>query len=89
MTKVVRELAPISQKTLKEQAKLREQWAKRSVDGNALLETKEKIHKWIADNVKNRVPVTKKSIHLFNRNEDSAEMSSKVQKFAHTLFGKK
>src|SRR5690606_26667433 len=79
--------APESSKTKKVREKILKQWEseKNQITPKALQDTVEKIHKWIADNSKNRLPVEKKGIRLFNQNKDAAALSKKVQVFADAL----
>ena len=50
-----------------------------------LKETASKIHQWIADNAGMRDSVKKSSLALFNKNEDAAPISAKVQLIAKRL----
>ncbi|MBX7066052.1 MAG: hypothetical protein K1X28_02360 [Parachlamydiales bacterium] len=82
-----RGIAPESAKTKRAREKLIKQWEAEKVHFNpkALKDTVEKIHKWIADNSKNRVQIEKKGIKLFNQNKDAAVVSKKVQSIADKL----
>lgn len=83
-----RPIAPESKKTRRARKKLLEQWEaeKQQITPKAIEETIDKIHKWIADNAKNRIQIKKeKSIKLFNQNKDAAEISKKVQIIADKL----
>ncbi len=81
-----RPLAPESLKTRRAREKLLRQWEeeKLQITPKAIAETVDKIHKWIADNAKHRVPI-KEKIELFNQNKDAAVLSRKVQQFAEKL----
>lgn len=81
-----RPLAPESLKTRKAREKLLKQWEeeKQQFTPKALADAVSKIHKWIADNAKHRVPI-KEKIELFNQNKDAAALSRKVQQFAERL----
>jgi hypothetical protein len=81
-----RPLAPESLKTKRAREKLLKQWEeeRRQITPKAIAETISKIHKWIADNAKHRVPIREK-IELFNQNKDAAVLSRKVQQFAEKL----
>lgn len=87
MTKKQRPIAPESSKTKKAREKLLKQWnaEKEQFTPKALEETVDKIHKWIADNAKHRVPIKEKSIRLFNQNKDAAAISKKVEQIAEKL----
>ncbi len=80
-------IAHESQKTKRAREKLIKQLdAERAqVTPKALGDTVEKIHKWIADNSKHRVPIKGKSIKLFNQNKDAARISKKVRLIAERL----
>ncbi len=80
-------LAPESLKTRRAREKLLKQWneEREQFTQKALEETIDKIHKWIADNAKHRIPIKGKGIKLFNQNEEAAAISSKVQQFAEKL----
>ncbi len=83
-----KEIAPESIKTKRAREKLRKRWEseKELFTPKALQKTIEKIHKWIADNAKNRISIKEKSsIKLFNQNKDAAEISKKLQVFAENL----
>jgi hypothetical protein len=82
-----RAIAPESQKTRKAREKLLKQWdaEKKQFTPKAIEETVDKIHKWIADNAKHRVPIKEKSIRLFNQNKDAAAISKKVGQIAEKL----
>lgn len=88
--------APESLKTRKAREKLLKAWEaeKKQITPKAIQETVDKIHKWIADNAKHRVPIKEKNIQLFNQNQNAAEVSRKVQQLAKkieadmTHFGK-
>lgn len=66
--------------------KVREKLAKKMAAENeqltpeALKDTVQKIHQWIADNAKERIVVKTKGIRLFNQNEDAAAVSKRVEK---------
>ena len=81
-----RPLAPESLKTRRAREKLLKQWEeeKQQITPKAIQEAIDKIHKWIADNAKHRVPI-KEKIELFNQNKDAAVLSRKVQQFAEKL----
>lgn len=82
-----RAIAPESAKTKRAREKLIKQWEaeKNHINPKAIKDTVEKIHKWIADNSKNRVQVEKKGIKLFNQNKDPVGVSKKVQVFADKI----
>lgn len=79
-------LAPESLKTRRAREKLLKQWEeeKQQITPKAIADTTNKIRKWIADNAKHRVPI-KEKIELFNRNQNAADLSRKVQLFADKL----
>lgn len=81
-----RPLAPESLKTRRAREKLLKQWEEenRQITPEALQETIDKIHKWIADNAKHRVPI-KEKIELFNQNQNAAALSRKVQQISEKL----
>ncbi len=81
-----RPLAPESLKTRRAREKLLKQWEEenRQITPKAIAEAIDKIHKWIADNAKHRVPI-KEKIELFNQNQNAAKLSEKVQKFAEKI----
>jgi len=81
-----RPLAPESLKTRRAREKLLKQWEEenRQITREALAESIDKIHKWIADNARHRVPI-KEKIELFNQNQNAAKLSEKVQKFAEKI----
>lgn len=82
MTAEGKPIAPESLKTRRAREKLLKNWEmeKREVTPKALKETVDKIHQWIADNAKDRVPIKGKSIKLFNQNKDAASTSRKIEK---------
>src|SRR3989344_4741606 len=79
-------IAPESEKTKRARRKLLENWEKEKlhITPKAISETIEKMHKWIADNAKHRVPI-KEKIALFNQNQNAAGVSRKVQQIAMRL----
>ncbi len=81
-----RPLAPESLKTRRAREKLLKQWDEenRQITPKAIEETIDKMHKWIADNARHRVPI-KEKIELFNQNQNAAKLSEKVQKFAEKI----
>lgn len=89
-------LAPESSKTRRVREKLLKVWEeeRKMLTPEAIKETVDKIHKWIADNAQHRVTIKDKNINLFNQNQDAASISKKVQsiadkvKFDMTQFGK-
>lgn len=82
-----RSIAPESLKTRRARKKLLKAWEAEKLQFTpmALEATVDKIHKWIADNAKNRVPIKEKSIRLFNQNQNAAAISRKVQRIADRL----
>lgn len=78
--------APESLKTRRAREKLLKQWEeeKQQITPKAIADTTDKIRKWIADNAKHRVPI-KEKIELFNRNQNAADLSRKVQQFAEKI----
>lgn len=80
-------LAPESLKTRRAREKLLKQWENERgrFTVQAIEEAVDKIHKWIADNAKNRVPIKEKNIKLFNQNQNAAAISKKVQAIANKL----
>ncbi len=80
-------VAPESQKTRRARLKLEQQFAqeKEFFTPEALGKTVRAIHDWIADNAPERVRVQKEGIHLFNRNQDAAKLSKKVETLAQRL----
>jgi hypothetical protein len=87
MAAAEKEIAPESSKTRRAREKLLAQWTaeKECFTPEALEKTVDKIHQWIADNAKNRIPIKKKGIQLFNQNEEAAAISKKVEQFAEKL----
>ena len=75
-------IAPESVKTGRARKKILKIWEKeeKQLTPKALKETVDKIHQWIADNAKERVPIKGKSIKLFNQNKDAAALSQKIEK---------
>ncbi len=82
-----RPLAPESLKTRRAREKLLKQWEaeKEQITPQAIQETVDKIHKWIADNAKHRIQIKEKSIKLFNQNQNAAVISKKVREIAEQL----
>ncbi|MGB7978052.1 MAG: hypothetical protein WCF19_02700 [Chlamydiales bacterium] len=81
-------IAPESLKTKRAREKLVKQWKAEEelITPKALKETTDKIHKWIADNAKHRLPIKKETnIRLFNQNKDPAGISKKIHLFAEKL----
>ncbi|MBM3184092.1 MAG: hypothetical protein FJZ64_02150 [Chlamydiae bacterium] len=80
-------IAPESLKTKKARAKLLKQWEEqdRLITQSALVETVDKIHRWIAANAGHRVSLKEKDIRLFDQNQNAATLSRKVQQFARKL----
>ncbi|HSX26186.1 MAG TPA: hypothetical protein VLE89_04175 [Chlamydiales bacterium] len=81
-----RPLAPESLKTRRAREKLLRQWEeeKLQITPKAIADSIAKMHKWIADNAKHRVPI-KEKLELFNQNRDAAKLSSKVEAIASKL----
>jgi hypothetical protein len=82
-------IAPESLKTKRAREKLRKQWEAqdRLITKDALADTVDKIHQWIAANATHRVHLKEKDIRLFDQNQNAAALSRKVQQFAHKLRG--
>jgi hypothetical protein len=82
-----RPIAPESSKTKRAREKLLKTWEeeKNQITPQAIRETVDKIHKWIADNARHRVPIREKNIRLFNQNQNAAAISKRVQGFAEKL----
>lgn len=80
-------IAPESSKTKRAREKLRKQWEEQDllITDTALEITIDKIHKWIATHAVNRIRLSKKDIHLFDRNQNAADVSRKVEQFAKKL----
>ena len=80
-------LAPESLKTKKAREKLRKQWQQQDllITEGALIETIDKIHRWIAANAGHRISLKEKDIRLFDQNQNAAALSRKVQQFAKKL----
>lgn len=81
-----RPLAPESLKTRRAREKLLKQWEeeKQQITPAAIAEAVRKMHDWIANNAKHRVPI-KEKLELFNQNRDAAKLSSKVEQIAAKL----
>lgn len=82
-----RPLAPESLKTRRAREKLLKQWEEenRQITPRAIAESIDKIRKWIADHAQYRDHIEKENIELFNRNQNAAVVSKKVQQFAEKL----
>ncbi len=82
-----RAIAPESPKTKKAREKLQQQWAKKEllVTESSLAQTIEKIHQWIASHATERVVLRKKTIRLFDQNQNAASLSRKVQEIAQQI----
>lgn len=80
-------LAPESTKTRRAREKILKAWAEEQaqITPQALKRTVDTIHKWIADNAKDRTQIKGKSITLFNQNQNAAAISSKVHGIAERL----
>jgi len=80
-------IAPESKKTRRARDKLRKQWAEqdRLITPQALADTVDKIHKWIAAHALNRTALKEKEIGLFDQNQNAAALSQKVERFAKNL----
>lgn len=80
-------IAPESLKTRRAREKLRKQWEEQDqlFTKEALAETIDKIHKWIAANAVYRVPLKNKTISLFDQNQNAALLSKRVQQFAKKI----
>ena len=87
MAAAEKEFAPESPKTRKARKKLLATWneERELFTPQAIKETVNKIHKWIADNAKYRVPIKGKSIRLFNQNQNAAGISKKVQQVVEQI----
>ncbi|OGN56415.1 MAG: hypothetical protein A3D96_05085 [Chlamydiae bacterium RIFCSPHIGHO2_12_FULL_44_59] len=86
--RAARVAAQESVKTRRVREKLIKQWESErlSFTSQALKETTDKIHKWIADHAQHRIPIKEKSnIRLFNQNKDPAAVSKKVKSLAKQL----
>ena len=69
------EIAKESAQTIRAREKLAKAWqAEKQVTPEALKETVDKIHQWIADNAQHRVPVEGKGMQLFNGNRGPSEI---------------
>jgi len=79
-------IAPESIKTKRAREKLRRQWAAQDllITPQALADTVDKIHKWIATNAPHRTPL-KEKIRLFDYGENAAAISRKIEQFAQKL----
>ncbi len=82
-----KKIAPESLKTKRAREKLRKQWEAQDllITKPALMDTIDKIHKWIASNASDRVLLRKKDIRLFDQNQNAASLSLKVERFAKEL----
>lgn len=80
-------IAPESIKTKRAREKLLKQWdeEKGRLTPKEIEKTIAKIHKWIADNAKHRIPIKKTSIRLFNQNQEAARISKKVAQLAEKI----
>ncbi len=80
-------IAPESAKTQRARDKLRKHFAKqeRFITPDALKETVEKIHQWIASHSQTRVLLKNKEIRLFDQNQNAASLSRKVQEIARKI----
>ncbi len=86
-TEKKKRIAPESIKTKRAREKLRKQWEEQDllITETALADTIDKIHKWIAANATQRVPLREKDICLFDQNQNAAALSRKVQQFAQKI----
>ncbi len=82
-----KKIAPESLKTKRAREKLRKQWVAQDllITRPALIDTIDKIHKWIASNASDRVPLKGKDIRLFDQNQNAATLSRRVERFAKEL----
>jgi hypothetical protein len=82
-----RRIALESNKTKRAREKLRREWGRQEklITPEALAETVEKIHQWIASHAAQRVSVLSKEIKLFDQNKNAAALSKKVERFALSL----
>lgn len=80
-------IASESKKIQKTREKLKKKWESQQekITPEALKETVEKIHKWIADQANLRAMIPGKQVRLFNQNQNSAKLSKKVETIAEKL----
>jgi len=80
-------IAPESIKTKRAREKLKKHWEEqdRLITPQALEDTIDKIHKWIAVHAPNRVPLKEKGLRLFDQNQNAVNCSKKVQEIALRL----
>ena len=83
----VKQWASESIKTKKAREKLQKQWAdlEKKVTPEALHETTEEIHRWIARHANQRVHLRDKNISLFDENQNAAKISQRVRTIAQKL----
>ena len=79
-------MAPESRKTRKTREKLLRHWdnVERKVTPEALRESTDEIHRWIARHAHQRVPL-KAKIALFDENQNAAKVSQRIATIAKKL----
>ena len=85
-----KKIAEETEKTIKARNKLKKRLGAidEQVTEKALEKKADEIHRWISKHATNRVVLKKKSISLFDSNENAAKMSSKLQKMADSMSDK-
>lgn len=82
-----KKFAKESVKTQKTREKLKKQLddIERKITADALKETSQEIHRWIARHAHTRVTLKNKNICLFDENQNAAKLSNKVSTIAQRL----
>lgn len=91
MRKNKKTIASESVKTKKIREKLRKKWKvqEKQITSEALAQTVEKIHQWIAANMMHRTVVKDKAISLFDQNQNAVSLSKKIQELIQKISKQK
>lgn len=83
----VKRLAPESAKTRKAREKLKRHWIdlEKMITPEALRDTVDEIHRWIARHAHQRVHLKNKNISLFDENQNAVQISQRVKTIAKKL----
>lgn len=86
-SKISKGMAQESVKTKKTREKLRRHWSdlEKRITPEALQETTDEIHRWIARHAHQRIHLKNKNISLFDENQNAAKISQRVKVIAQKL----
>lgn len=87
MVQQLKSPAPESLKTKKAREKLKRHWSdlEKMITPEALKESTEEIHQWIARHAHHRIHFKNKDISLFDENKNAAKISQRVKTIEQKL----